>query len=302
MNCSHRKHSTALLLPDYTRLSVLIVTILVVFSRLFKSSKPQAFNPESFPPPKEYRTYHRCNYERVPIVADFLSTAQYLRYTNASFVRFGDGECKLMHMKSIQFQKAEETLAMYLLKALEYEQDNYIVGLPDVFSGLGLRDKGRQDYWYTIDYCRKFFLKHINFERQYLCATVNAVTTVANGTKCTWAPLVYKTLREVWKGKDIVLIRGNNSQIYKADVYDTARTQRIIYAPRYHSWSSYNELRRQALSEDPHSLFILACGPACKVLAYELTKAGRRALDMGHLAKDYDVLYGNRSQKYFYLD
>ena len=46
----------------------------------------------------------------------------------------------------------------------------------------------------------------------------------------------------------------------------------------------------------------VTCGPACKVLAYELAVAGRRALDFGHLAKDYDVLYGNRSREHFFKD
>lgn len=50
------------------------------------------------------------------------------------------------------------------------------------------------------------------------------------------------------------------------------------------------------------SPFILAAGLVSKVLAYDLYKAGRRALDLGHLENSYDYYYRNKALEGFYTD
>lgn len=42
---------------------------------------------------------------------------------------------------------------------------------------------------------------------------------------------------------------------------------------------------------DKDFIHILMCGPTAKVLVVDLTDMGFRALDLGHLAKDYDWYY-----------
>ena len=48
------------------------------------------------------------------------------------------------------------------------------------------------------------------------------------------------------------------------------------------------------MEEDPSSLYILAAGTVSKMLVLDLTLAGRRALDLGYLAKDYNLFAGKR--------
>ena len=106
----------------------------------------------------------------------------------------------------------------------------------------------------------------------------------------------------MWRDKDIVILRGNNTQVYDYDIYDTARSQKVIWAPRFQAWDAYEELKEKLMNEDPNKLFILTAGPVAKVLVHDLFKAGRRALDLGHLAKDYDVYYSGKSIKNFFVD
>ena len=91
--------------------------------------------------------------------------------------------------------------------------------------------------------------------------------------------------------------------MYQYDVYDTAKSQTIIDAPRYNAWNAYQSLRDQIMNQNPEALYIMAAGPVGKVLTYDLTKIGRRALDLGHLAKDYNIVMGNKTDyKDFYKD
>ena len=40
--------------------------------------------------------------------------------------------------------------------------------------------------------------------------------------------------------------------------------------------------------QNKNKIIILILGPTAKVLAYDLSKVGYQALDMGHIAKSYD--------------
>lgn len=55
------------------------------------------------------------------------------------------------------------------------------------------------------------------------------------------------------------------------------------------------------MKEDPNNLYILSVGHLSKILVYDLVKEGRRALDMGHLAKDYDCYRKNVYISGFYV-
>lgn len=58
--------------------------------------------------------------------------------------------------------------------------------------------------------------------------------------------------------------------------------------PKAHAFEHYNEILNEARKESKDKLFIVILGPTATILAYDLAKSGYQALDMGHLAKDYD--------------
>lgn len=236
-------------------------------------------------------------------MTDYLGTAQYLLFhPEASFVRFTDGDAALIMGQSMSYQKAYNNLSEALTAILHTQNDKLMIGLSDMYGGPGLMHRKYNEHFYRLDYQRKFYLSQLNFSRQYLHAGITSITMNTQGTSYRGVPLVYDTLRRIWAGKDLVIVRGNNTQVYKADVFDTARSQTVILTPRYQAWSAYFDIKQQLLRQNPDSLYILMCGALCKVLTYELAQINRRALDLGHLAKDYDVAYGNRSNVNFFVD
>ena len=246
--------------------------------------------------------YHRCTTEPIPHVSGILETAQYLlAHPNCSFIRFGNGDVSLMSGVNETYQNYTPDLAAALLRSLSSISPTVMIGLPDIFGGCAPLRRGSANWWYRHDEYRQWFLEHVRRNTQYLNAKISSVCTTYR-PYCAPVNEVYKTLRDIWKGKDIVILRGNNSQVYDYDIFDNAATAVTYYAPRYQAWSAYETLKVQLMQEDPSKLYILTCGPVCKVLALDLAEDHRRALDLGHISKDYDTCLGNKSRKGFFDD
>ena len=243
----------------------------------------------SYPPPKGARSYHRCTVERTPHVSGFLESAQYLLWTNSSLARFGDWEVTLMmQLSQTNSTFFNRTLSELLLTAFTDRVPNLRLGLIDTFAGFTEARQALMDYYFARDYYRRWMLDHVAFDQQYLQTAITAPYAQSYSTNCLLLDQIYQTLRQIWQDKDIVLLRGNNSQHYQYDIYDNARSSKILYAPRYHAEREYESLKKLLLEEPEDKLVILSCGPTCTVLAYDLARVGRRALDLGHLNKDYD--------------
>ena len=240
--------------------------------------------------PSSHRTYHRCVLGQIPYITHPLETAQYLLYNNKSFIRFGDSEILLIRGGSEPFQRYDEALAQSLSRAFKDPSDSLMVGLYDCFSGFPLWGTNFTNWWLTAQYeYRRWVLDNYSPSRQYFSAMITSTYVHTYGTFCALLPKLYGTLREIWRLKDVIILRGDNKQTYQFDVFDTAASQTIYFAPRYQAWSEYRSLKNLLLNEDPSKLFILSAGPVARVLAYDLMKEGRRALDLGHLAKDYNL-------------
>ena len=276
--------------------------------RTISSSHGVCPSGDSLPFPshdQHLRQYQRCFYEPTPYITGPLETAQYLLSSDASFIRFGDAEMKLLTGRATYFQKVRVSLTEALTKVFTTTDAGYIIGIYDAFSGFPATKKQSGDWWTDkADFYRKFVREYGNFSHQYFAAWVSSFYTHTYQTYCgSMVPLLYSTLREIWRGKDLVILRGDNGMKYENDVYDTCRSQKVLYAPAKNAWDHYTELRDALMQEDPNALYILSIGPTSKLLAYELVKAGRRALDLGRLAKDYDFYLRQLDpDKYFFHD
>ena len=245
---------------------------------------------------------HRCTENKIPLISSPLDTAQHLLFTNKSFIRFGDGDTYLVMNRSVFYQSANTTLSQRMMEILQGDDPRLMIGLVDTFSDCYSINRGAAGYWRTRPELREFMEANIGLSRQYFSTIISSVYTHSTHTFCNHLNLIYSTLKEIWREKDIVLVRGNNSQIYTADIYETAKSQTIYYASRYNAWSDYQELKTALLKEPPDKLFILSAGPVGKVLSYDLMRLGRRALDLGHLAKDYNAYMTKSPNRHFFRD
>ena len=270
---------------------VIPVLLSVLLGRIYRNHQPPTpyIKGNTFPPSRIYRQYHTCNYQPSPYVHSEIATARLLLASNASFVRFGDLDIDLINGVSWPNQKATPELSQALLRVLHSNISSLYIGLYDTFSFQARTTYKHQDWLLDHDKYRLFLLNHTDFHREYFSTVISSPYVLNKQTTCVPVEAVYQTLRNIWKNKNLIVLRGLNGQRYEYDVYDSAATQKVIYAPRYQAWDAYLRLKHELLDEPEDSLYVLSAGPVAKVLTYDLTLAGRRALDMGHLAKDYNM-------------
>lgn len=268
--------------------------------RIKYEEKYEAIYKEKFETYARNIRYNQCVYNKIPKITGLLETAQYLRYTNSSIVRFGDGEMLLMDMNGTSFQKADKELSRRLRETFDNNLPSCVVALPNVVSRYHPLAKDQYIYYDSHKEFEEWILKNANHSRQYFDTLITSPFICTYGTSCELIDNVYKELREIWRNKDIVMLRGNNGETYKYDVYDTAKSQIIYYGKAKEAWSEYEYYKRFLMKENKTSLFIISIRPTSKVLVYDLVKKGRRALDLGHLAKDYNCYKSGIFDKRFY--
>ena len=289
-------------LVKQTAYIILIMLFEYVLLKNHFSNQTNRITNLGYPPPKEYRQYHRCSIQEIPHVTSYLETAQYLRFTNSSFTRFGDGEVIIMRGINRYHQRAVPELVRALISVLESDLPNLMIGVENIFTGFPEERISTTDYYFDLYNNTLFLLNHLRYDKQYFTTFISSTYTHSTGTHCILVSEVYKTLWEIWRDRDIVLVKADNGQEYQYDVYDTARSQTIHTVPKFETWKEYTRIKKVLMDESPDKLFILAAGPTATVLTYDLALAGRRALDLGHLAKDYDYYMLKKIPKRFYWD
>lgn len=251
----------------------------------------------------ENYSFNKCLYEKIPKVSGQLETAQYLRYTNTSLVRFGDGEIKLiLGRENYGKEKPNKELSKRLTEVFKDDDERIAIGLPNIFTFYPYYKKRSYHSWYIkfVDLV-EWMKKNVNYKKQYFDAYITSPYITTYMTSCELVDRVYDNLRAIWEDKDIIWLRGNNGEEYKYDVFDNVRSKKIYYGLANYSWPKYGEYKELLLNEDPDKLYILTLGHLSKLLVQDLTKKGRRALDLGHLPKDYDY-YKRKLKPYnFYI-
>lgn len=211
-----------------------------------------------------------------------------------SFSRFGEGE---MHWirgdcpEENAFQKNDAQLGLRLKEVLDHPMENLLVGIPHSF---------RHTRGHTC--ASKQFWKQYNLENQKVnYDLLNPHITYGDAQISRWfilyedksseimEPKINK-LKSIWQNRDTVIIEGENSKIGVGnDLLENAKTIRRIVVPAKNAFAVYEEILQAALSVDNASvLFLLAIGPTATVLAYDLARSGRQAIDVGHIDIEYE--------------
>ena len=132
---------------------------------------------------------------------------------------------------------------------------------------------------------RKIQNSIISYDKQY-CTTAG---TGFNRNRNSTSDKFYEDYRKIWNEKNICIVTCKNMvDTVKYNIFDNAKTIDYVFVPPVNAYDEYNYIYSSIKKYNTSYLIILMCGPTAKVLAYELTKDGYRALDLGHLMKAYD--------------
>lgn len=218
-------------------------------------------------------------------------TIEKLADTNHSICRFGDGEIDIIRGKDIAFQKHSHDLAERLKEVLSSNDPNIMIACPNLFNSFGNSDfwarKITRVYYSKI---RSLVMNFINCNLEYYHAGISIPYINSGGNTDYNFDEHYNKLKKIWANKDIAIICGDRVfNNIKYNIFENARSVEYLCAPTINAYEQYSDILNKAKKISKDKIFIIILGPTATVLAYDLAKAGYRALDLGHFAKDYDA-------------
>lgn len=195
-----------------------------------------------------------------------------------SVIRLGDGEIYLMNFGSIGYQDYDSRLRDLLFKLVaEYGEDSeYILSLnkiPLEKTNKQLKKDNLFQCWLPM---KVYYDLYFNHRAKY-----------ADATMFYYNETFPKYLESYLKTKRLILVsRAENNQKFAENESIPFTDVSYIEAPAHNSFAVYEELKKSIRAEvdkygKKETIVLVAFGPACKPMAYELSKEGIVTLDVG---------------------
>lgn len=207
-----------------------------------------------------------------------------------SISRFGDGEFKwILGVRQESFQQNDKELSLRLEQILSHGSDkDLLVCIPEIFKRDSQWTSDTKKFW------RLFFYHYQRRISSYL--TLNSTYGNSTITRCY---IEYKDkknalkrfdqFKKIWSQKDVVVIEGDQTCFGAGNnLLSNARSVQRIICPSTNAFSCYDEILRESLKIETNRLIIIALGPTASVLAYDLSRYGYQALDIGHIDIEYE--------------
>ena len=226
---------------------------------------------------------------KFPKIATIDETLDEIINNKKSIARFGDGEIRLINNENISFQKPNEELSKRLREVLKSEEDNILIGLPDVFCFKDINKSVRErQLFFKKEIVLKFSsYKVIKCNKKYYNANISRpYLEYKDKSNCK---LIFDKLKKIWNDKDVIIVEGEGSRLgIGNDLFDNAKSVYRILCPVRDAFDKYENIFNLCKNIEKNKLFIIALGPTATVLAYDLGKAGYQALDLGHVDIEYE--------------
>ena len=225
----------------------------------------------------------------IPKVKGIEDTMELILHSDVSISRFGDGEMKLLAGKDIGFQKASAKLANRLKEVLQGSLDKHVVGILNVFGSLSDYTEEIQNYFrtYLHEYNREFQYSLLNHEKTYYDAFITRPYISYKNRE--HAKNVFERFKRIWSNQSVLIVEGDRTRLGRGnDLFEQVKSCERIICPNEDAFEYYNEILHNIMQHGKDKLILLALGPTATILAYDLAKAGYRALDIGHIDLEYE--------------
>lgn len=230
---------------------------------------------------------------QTPTVVGSIETINHILRTKCSVSRFGDGEFYWIFQKRAKgnFEKNSPQLSRKLKKVLDSNLPNLIVCIPDIFDNLNDLRKGGQHFWRKYIFMEGFStLGLLNNKRQYYDTQFTRPYMDYKNSQRNFKSY-FSLIKKVWCNRDILMVEGEKSRFgVNSDILNNAKSVKRILCPSMNAFESYDLILAHVCKYARNMtkpLVLMSLGPTATVLAYDLSKQGIQAIDIGHLDVEY---------------
>lgn len=207
---------------------------------------------------------------------------------SSSVVRFGDGEINMLSGNSIPFQEHNTELQNKLRKILGLgKSKDLIVCAPDIFSDLSQYNEPAQQFWST--HRHEFYNTYDNYitGKVYGNAFISRPYHIFKDKENTKD--YFSLLKKIWDNRDILIIEGETSRSgIGNDLFENAKSINRIICPSKNAYERYDDILEAALKYGSNKLSLIMLGPTAKVIAFDMSRRGYQAIDIGHIDTEYE--------------
>jgi len=217
-----------------------------------------------------------------PNIASIDDTIDKLLTGKYSIARYGDGEYTLCFDRPIGFQKADRELRNRLREILKSKTENCLIALPECkienISPFWIR------YWFeNFDDILTLFRKDVKYYNQSISREFSIEQI--------------NLLKQLWANRSVVFVFGKGSRFdCTHEIFSGIKGHSIVYGLPQNAWDEYSKLLNEVkveIAKHENPLILISLGPTATVLAYDLSKTGVQAIDIGHITNMYDrLVYG----------
>jgi hypothetical protein len=203
---------------------------------------------------------------RYPSVLSEAATVELAHET--SLARYGDGELKLALGRNCVSQRADKSLALELRRVL-LEPGGCLPCVPNVQSGTPKAESWAR---FAVDGYVRLYDPQLTYGSSFITRPDSA----------PWidTPEFWRRLTDLWRGRDVVLVRGTDRSLRPAMLTEAASVEEVGCARR-DAYAEVDALEGQL--RQSRKRVLLCAGPTATVLAWRLHGHGVHALDLGHV-------------------
>jgi hypothetical protein len=254
--------------------------------------------------------------QSVPQIYDICKTADMLVETDCSFSRFGDGEFKLMTESGVDhnFQRSNPKLTKRLEEIIASNEEEVEIGVNRIYFYCdGFDHPHISDFIYGKGYGRLMlrygYLDYLS-KRDHYYDSVFSIPAHHYVLGKDFFDSYFERVKDIWRKRNVVLVTGDTEIMdYDFNIFsESARSVKLVELSKVDAFEYHGRIMKYISSlglSKKNDILLLVCGLEATVLAYDLAECGYRAIDVGHIAKEYYnykhgiVPYSRRDRHFF---
>ncbi len=207
-----------------------------------------------------------------------------------SISRYGDGEFDIaFRKKELYFQEYDSELSKYLREILNSNLEKLLVAIPRTLIEIKNLKENEKYFWSRYYLKQKEKLeKNISKDKVYFDSMISRFYMPYINPEENIESI--DKLIKYFSNKKILIIEGENTRFGLGNslLKNSSEIQRIILPDRngFRKYKEVIEFTLENFTRD--NIILIALGPTATVLAYEFSKEGYQALDIGHLDVEYE--------------